>query len=72
MCADEGGLADAIRDKNEAKQALLDHIDKLTRDNKALLAACERGLSALAANGAPNCEAAKEMRQAIAQAKGEK
>lgn len=34
-----------------------------------LLAACERAISALAANGAPNCEAAKECRAAIAKAK---
>ena len=33
-----------------------------------LLAAGERCLMALAANGAPNCEAAKEMRAAIAKA----
>jgi hypothetical protein len=35
-----------------------------------LLAACERAVSALAANGAPNCEAAKECGAAIARAKG--
>jgi hypothetical protein len=34
-----------------------------------LLAAAERGLAALAANGAPNCEAAKELRAAIAKAR---
>ena len=33
-----------------------------------LLAACERCLAALAANDAPNCEAAKEARAAIAKA----
>lgn len=36
-----------------------------------LIAALERCLSALAANGAPNCEAAKEARAAIAKATGE-
>ncbi len=35
-----------------------------------LLKAGERCLMALAANGAPNCEAAKEMRDAIAKATG--
>lgn len=35
-----------------------------------LLAACERAVSALAANGAPNCEAAKECRAAITKARG--
>jgi len=33
-----------------------------------LLAAARRGIAALAANGAPNCEAAKELRAAIARA----
>lgn len=33
-----------------------------------LLAACERCIMALAANGAPNCEAAKEARAAIVKA----
>lgn len=32
----------------------------------ALIAACRRAVSALAANGAPNCEAAKECRAALA------
>ena len=36
----------------------------------ALLAAARRCVAALAANGAPNCEAAKEARAAIAQAEG--
>lgn len=36
-----------------------------------LLAAAERGVAALSANGAPNCEAAKELRRAIARAVGE-
>lgn len=35
-----------------------------------LLAAAHRGIAALAANGAPNCEAAKELRAAIAKAEG--
>jgi hypothetical protein len=35
-----------------------------------LLGAARRALSALAANGAPNCEAAKELRSAIAKAEG--
>lgn len=35
-----------------------------------LLAAARRAVSALAANGAPNCEAAKELRAAIARAEG--
>lgn len=35
-----------------------------------LVAAAKRGLMALAANGAPNCEAAKELRAAIAKAEG--
>jgi hypothetical protein len=34
----------------------------------ALLAAARRGVAALEANGAPNCEAAKELRAAIAAA----
>ena len=33
-----------------------------------LLEAARRGVAALAANGAPNCEAAKELRAAIAKA----
>lgn len=36
-----------------------------------LLEACERCIAALQANGAPNCEAAKEARAAIAKARGE-
>lgn len=36
-----------------------------------LLGAALRGVAALEANGAPNCEAAKELRAAIAKAKGE-
>ena len=36
-----------------------------------LLAAAYRGIAALTANGAPNCEAVKELRAAIASATGE-
>jgi hypothetical protein len=38
----------------------------------ALLAAARRGVAALEANGAPNCEAAKELRAAIDKAYGGK
>lgn len=37
--------------------------------HEELVAAAERCLQALAANGAPNCEAAKEARAALAKAK---
>lgn len=46
------------------------HDARLIAAAPELLAAGERCLMALAANGAPNCEAAKEMRAAIAKATG--
>ena len=44
--------------------------DRLAAAAPALLAAARRCVAALAANGAPNCEAAKEARAAITKATG--
>ena len=38
--------------------------------NAELLAACKRSIQALEANGAPNCEAVKEMKKVILKAEG--
>jgi hypothetical protein len=43
-------------------------VDALREINGVLLVAAKRAVMALAANGAPNCEAAKELRAAIAKA----
>ena len=46
----------------------LDYWQEMKRQRDELLAAALRGVAALEANGAPNCEAAKELRAAIVKA----
>ena len=64
---DQGSYRSAI------DQAKLNRASMFYRDPELLvelLEAAKRGVMALEANGAPNCEAAKELRAAIAKAEG--
>jgi hypothetical protein len=77
---DQYGHVYAWRETETGKvsEVILDNRhSKATFDEKCLiaaatdlLAAAKRGVMALEANGAPNCEAAKELRAAIAKAEG--
>lgn len=56
---------------HQYQQQLAAFILRACNAHDDLLAAADRAIAALAANGAPNCEAAKELRAAIAKARGQ-
>ena len=67
---DQGSYRSAI-DQAKLNRASIFYIDpELAEQLVKLLEAAKRGVMALEANGAPNCEAAKELRAAIAKAEG--
>ena len=56
----------SIEELSDLMREAASKINNLRMERDTLLAAARRGVQALEANGAPNCEAAKELRSAIA------